>query len=212
MKLQIALDMAGLDEALAILADIGDTVDIVEVGTPWIIREGIRNVTILKEKFPALSILADLKIMDAGKLEAGDAFEAGADIVTVMAVAHDPTVAGAVEAAEKHGGAIMADLLATADPAARALDMERLGVRHVCVHTAFDLQASGCEPLEELIVVSKAVTRAGVAVAGGVNLANLPEIARHNPGIVVVGGSLTNLASPERRDAALKMKAILDHA
>lgn len=210
MKLQIALDMFGLDEALAILDDVGDAVDIVEVGTPWIIREGLKNVTLLKKRFPGLEILADTKIMDAGRLEAADAFAAGADIVTAMGAAYDETIAGAVEAAEKAGGKIMVDLLAVADPAARAVAVRKLGARYACVHTAFDIQHAS-DPLEELTLVSAALGKTGVAVAGGVKPETLAAIAACGPDIVIVGGALTGAASGDRRKIATAMKAVMNN-
>ena len=45
---------------------------------------------------PTATLLADLKIVDAGELEAQIGFDAGADIVTVLGVAHDVTIQGAL--------------------------------------------------------------------------------------------------------------------
>lgn len=212
MKLQIALDTLDMDAAVAALDEIRDAIDVVEVGTPWIIREGLRPVAELKRRYPELTVLADLKIMDAGEYEAGLAFAVGADIVTVMAVAHDATVAGAVAAARGAGGKILADLLATRDPAARAGEAAALGVDYVCVHTGFDVQAS-CDPLSDLAAVSGAVSGVAVAVAGGINPGNIGAVARLSPALVVVGGALTGLAGkPALRETALGMKEALRHA
>jgi len=65
-------------------------VDIIEAGTPLIKQEGLRIISILKECFPEKLILADMKTMDAGGLEAKLAYDAGADLVTVLAVATTP--------------------------------------------------------------------------------------------------------------------------
>ena len=210
MKLQIALDMVTMEQAVDILDDVHEIVDIVEVGTPWIIRDGLKSVSELKRRYPRLEVLADLKIMDAGRHEAKSAFAAGADIVTVMGVGYDETISGAIGAAGEHGGKIMVDLLATGNPAARARQVQELGADYVCVHTAFDIQASN-DPLSELIDVSRSVDTAGIAVAGGVKLATLPGIVKHNPAIVIVGGALTNLKPPALRETAAKMKEILRH-
>ena len=74
----------------------------------------------IKTRFPDKKCLADLKIMDAGKIEATSAFQRGADIVTVLGCADDQTVRGALEAAEAHGGLLMADLINVRDPVGRA--------------------------------------------------------------------------------------------
>jgi len=94
--LQLALDFVELEEALGLLEKVHSFVDIVEIGTPTIIRYGVEAVRRVKQSFPQKLVLADLKIMDAGEGEARLAFEAGADVVTVMAVAHDETILGAV--------------------------------------------------------------------------------------------------------------------
>lgn len=211
MKLQLALDTVAMEQAAEILDAVHECIDIVEVGTPWIIRDGLRSVSELKKRYPGLEVLADLKIMDAGLYEAGSAFAAGADIVTVMGVAHDETIAGAVQSAKEHDGAVMVDLLAAGDPAKRAMRMRELGADYVCVHTAFDVQAS-CDPLEELALVSKAVHSSCIGVAGGVKLETLAAIVGHRPAIVIVGGALTNLALPALRETATRMKEIIKHA
>lgn len=50
-----------------------------------------------------MMILADTKIVDGGKLECEDACKAGADIVTVLAVADNATVRGVVDTAHRYG-------------------------------------------------------------------------------------------------------------
>ncbi len=47
---------------------------------------GIAAVTAIKAAHPDKLVFADLKTADAGELEAELAFEAGADLVTVMGV------------------------------------------------------------------------------------------------------------------------------
>lgn len=65
------------------------------------INEGLRAVKEIKAEFPSLKVLADLKIMDAGRYEVMKASEAGADIITVLGVSDDSTIRGAVEEARK---------------------------------------------------------------------------------------------------------------
>ena len=86
MKLQVALDTLSLEECIQLLDEIKDSIEVIEVGTPFIIEEGMLPVKTLKEKYPQLEVLADCKIMDAGEFEATKCFEAGADIVTVLGV------------------------------------------------------------------------------------------------------------------------------
>lgn len=66
MKLQIAIDNASADTILDTVDKIADIIDIVEVGTPMIIRDGQRAVHLVKEKHPELTVLSDSKIVDGG--------------------------------------------------------------------------------------------------------------------------------------------------
>jgi 3-hexulose-6-phosphate synthase len=49
----------------------------------------------VKAAYPDKLVFADMKTMDAGELEADLAFNAGADIMTVLGSAGDSTIAGA---------------------------------------------------------------------------------------------------------------------
>lgn len=195
MKLQIALDTLTLDQCIQLLEETQDFVDIVEIGTPFIIEEGLHPLRALKKRFPKLEFLADVKIMDAGELEATSCFKAGADIVTVLGVTHDVTISGALKAAKVYGGKIMIDMIGVQDIEKRVVELEALGVDILCVHTAFDVQETGHNPLNELKRMNSVITKAQRAVAGGVKLSTVDEIVKEGIDIVVVGGAISNAAN-----------------
>lgn len=209
MELQLALDLVSLEEGLDIIDSLEGLVDIVEIGTPMIFRYGLKAVESVKNRFPRQRVLADLKIIDSGRIEAEDGFKAGAEFVTAMAAGHDSTIANVVAAARDCGGKVLVDLLAIRNPAQRAREILALGVDYACVHTARDAQDEGGDPLAELVDVSRAVGGEHVAVAGGVNLDSLPKMAAYRPQIVIVGLALANAAMPARRDIAEKMKGMM---
>ena len=210
MKLQLALDVDSLAAARAVLEKAADLVDIAEVGTPLILRTGTEAVTALKREYPRLSILADFKIMDAGEMEAAIAFEAGADIVTVLAAAETVTIQRACEAARRAGREVMADLIAVADPARRAVEVMDAGAGILCCHVAFDRQSAGADPAQELAAVRAALPRARVAVAGGMTPAAVAQVRALKPEIVIVGGWVTRAADP--RSAAAALRSALDQS
>ena len=78
MKLQLALDDITLEDALSLVRTVRDYIDIIEIGTPFVIEYGMEAVRVMKKEFPEKEILADLKIMDAGDYEAEEALKAGA--------------------------------------------------------------------------------------------------------------------------------------
>ena len=157
MKLQLALDSNNSQEAKRLLEKVSDLVDIVEVGTPLLMKEGVKVVTEIKDAHPQLEMLADLKIMDAGDIEARIGFEAGADIVTVLGVAHDVTIRRAVDQARALSKQVMIDLIAVGDIQTRINQLDAIAPDYCCVHTAFDLQDRGMDPLREIQLVQSAL-------------------------------------------------------
>ena len=104
MKLQLALDFVdSIDKAVAMVENVKQSIDIIEIGTPFIVNEGMRGVKMMKANFPNKEILADIKIMDGGFYEAEMAFKAGADYITVLAVADLVTIKNCVKAGKIYG-------------------------------------------------------------------------------------------------------------
>jgi 3-hexulose-6-phosphate synthase len=207
MRLQLALDIYDISQSLTILKDLHDVVDIVEIGTPFIIRDGVHAVKAVKDAYPNLCVLADLKIMDGGYDEAKMAFEAGADIVTVLAAAENITIQNVVKAGREYKKEVMADLIAVPDLKKRAMELDGFGLDYICVHTAFDIQHTGRSPLEDLKQLKSVVKNTKAAVAGGVKVATLPDVVAQQPDIVIVGMGISG--QPDMRGVAKRMKEII---
>lgn len=207
MKLQIALDMVSAETGLKLVSEIHDVIDIVEVGTPMIVREGMFPVRLFKTRYPNMTVLADVKIVDGGDMESADAFEAGADLVTVLAVADNATIQSVVHTAKKLGKQVMADLICIDDVEKRAKELDEMGVNYVCVHTAHDVQDSGKTPFDELKRVVAVLKNAKAAVAGGINQQTIPLAKQSGPEIIVAGAALAN--AKNLRAAVLEMKGAL---
>ncbi len=207
MKLQAALDTLALKDCVRLLEETKGSIDIAEVGTPFVIEEGMRPVKEFKAKFPEIEVLADVKIMDAGEYEADKCFEAGADICTVLGVANNATIEGVVRSAKKHGRKVMVDMIEVPDLAKRAAEIDAMGVDYICVHTAFDVQKTGKDPLDDLKIVNKVLKHAKSAVAGGVKLATIDDIVAEGAEIIVVGGYICN--AEDRAATARELKAHL---
>jgi 3-hexulose-6-phosphate synthase len=205
IKLQLALD-GSLEAAFTLLQDTHRYIDQIEIGTPLVYQEGMAAVRKIKAANPDHSLLADLKIIDAGNEEAALAFAAGADYVTVLGVAADATVRGVTGAARQYGGRVMADLICVGDPVARGRQLLDLGCDVLCLHTAYDLQPSVASPLEELALMRRQLPSGPLAIAGGVNLDNVGSIVPYRPDIIVVGGTIARAADPSAIARAIKQK------
>jgi 3-hexulose-6-phosphate synthase len=210
MKLQLSLDRVDLNEALCYIEETKNSIDIVEVGTPLALKCGVKAISFIKEKFPGKELLADFKIMDGGNYEASIAFDAGADIVTVLGVSRDATIAGAISAARKYQGKIMVDLIGVVEIEKRIPLIEKLGVDYLCVHTAMDAQNGVNNPIVQFILARKIVTTTKLAIAGGLNIRNIGAVVSYKPDIVIVGAGITS--EPDRAKAAADIKRLLSGA
>ncbi|GAB3186725.1 3-hexulose-6-phosphate synthase [Nesterenkonia suensis] len=189
MKIQFAMDTLTTEQALEWAAAAAPHVDILELGTPLIKSEGLRAVTAVKEAHPDKVVFADLKTMDAGALEAEIAFAAGADLVTVLGTADDSTIAGAVEAARRHGKGVVVDLIGVKDKAHRAQEVVELGAELVEMHAGLDEQAQEGYSLDDLLTAGRA---SGVpfSVAGGVSASTVADVQAAGAQIAVAGGAI----------------------
>ncbi|GAA2658469.1 3-hexulose-6-phosphate synthase [Streptomyces lunalinharesii] len=203
MQLQAAMDVTTTRQALDLAAKVAPWVDILELGTPLIKNEGLGAVRAVKDAHPLTTVFADLKTADAGELEADLAFGAGADLVTVLGTAGDSTIAGAVRAAERHGKAVVVDLIGVADKAGRARSATGLGARFVEMHAGLDEQAEPTFSFQRLLDAGR---ESGVpfSVAGGVNATTLVAVRDAGALVAVVGGALYNAPDPARAAQALR--------
>ena len=99
MELQLAIDLLNKEDAAELANKVKDYVDIVEIGTPIVINEGLPAVQHLNDNIDSVKVLADLKIMDAADYEVSQAVKFGADIVTILGVAEDASIKAAVDEA-----------------------------------------------------------------------------------------------------------------
>lgn len=205
-QLQIAVDVLSTEEMIKIADLVYPNFDILEIGTCLIIEEGLFVVEVAKARYPDKKCLADIKIMDAGQIEATSGFERGSDIVTVLAAADDKTILDALEIAAKYGKQIMVDMLNVPDPVLRAAELENLGVQLICLHTAYDLQESGIDPTAHLAAVRTAVN-CTIAVAGGIKLDNVADAIAAGADIAIVGGAITK--HPQPKDTSVEFFRLL---
>lgn len=209
MKLQVALDVKTTDDALAIMAKVAPWIDIIEIGTPLVVAEGARVCRVLKDAYPDKELLFDAKIMDGGRSLSEMGFKNGADIVTVLGITNDSTVAGAVKCAERYGGYICADTIGIkADELpGRTHELEELGCGSVAVHTAHDMLGTIDTPIEALKVIKANLTPGSgclSVITGGVKPEAMPEIVAAGPDIVICGSGICKAEDPAQVARVLK--------
>jgi 3-hexulose-6-phosphate synthase len=207
MKLQVAMDLLTVEDALELAGKVAEYVDIIELGTPLIKSAGLAAVTAVKGAHPDKIVFADMKTMDAGELEADIAFKAGADLVSVLGSADDSTIAGAVKAAQAHSKGIVVDLIGVADKVTRAKEARALGAKFVEFHAGLDEQAQPGYDLSGLLNAGEEA-RVPFSVAGGVNLSTINAVQRAGADVAVAGSAIYSAADPALAAKELKASII----
>ncbi|MBM7704387.1 3-hexulose-6-phosphate synthase [Metabacillus iocasae] len=202
MNLQLALDRLTRDECFQLLKETEPYVDWIEIGTGVIKEYGMEIVREVKECYREKVIVADMKTCDAGTHEAIQAFEAGADITTVMAFSADQTILDTLEVAKRYNKQIMIDLLGVTNQN-RLIELQRLGVNLVSLHFGKDMQKQG-ELGAEQLAFTTGFPDVKVAVAGGINVTSLPRVLKTNPHTVIVGSAITKADNPKQTAAHMK--------
>jgi 3-hexulose-6-phosphate synthase len=195
---QISLDLTNIDEALETAAlALRAGVDWLEAGTPLILAEGLHGVRALRQAFPQVPIVADLKTMDGGYLEAEMMAKAGATHVVVMARAHPETIRCVVKAGADFGCQVMGDNMICQDMIVSAKLLEDLGCHYVIHHIGYDerrgIAAAGQRmpsPLDQLRQVVNAVS-IPVQAVGGLSLEQAIQCPQYGAPLVVLGAPLT---------------------
>ncbi len=217
---QISLDVTNIPEALetAEMA-LGAGVDWLEAGTPLIIAEGMNGVRALRARFPGVPIVADLKTMDGGWLEAQMMAQAGATHVVVMERAHPETIKIVVKAGRDFGVRVMGDNLGADDMVAAARRLEDLGCDYVIHHIGYDerrgIVAGGgiCPgPLDRLREITQIVS-VPVQAVGGLSTEQAMRTPEYGAPLVVLGAPLTIEADSFKAaggDIANKLRLICD--
>ncbi len=210
MKLQLALDTPDLTHELELAGKVAGYVDLIEAGTPLLIREGIRAVRELRRRHRGRPIVADIKVIDAGEPIAELAFAAGATVVTVLGNASDELIERVVRSAQRYDGQVMADSLSVLNITERARQLRELGVNSLCVNRRGFKRAKGLNREERINMIGELVEKIELPVflAGGIDTAELALLRELPLAGVIVGAAIAKTPSPA--DAAKKMRAILD--
>src|ERR1041384_4662597 len=194
---QISLDLTNIDEALETAAmAMRAGVDWLEAGTPLILAEGLHGVRALRQNFPGIPIVADLKTMDGGYLEAEMMAKAGATHVVVMARAHPETIKIVVKAGRDYGIKVRGDTLGCPDMVAGAKQLEDLGCDFVIHHIGYDerrgIAAAGHRMPSPLAQLRDGVAAGNLPVqaGGGLTLEQAVRAPEYGAPLVVIGAPL----------------------
>lgn len=217
-QIQVALDM---DADVKTICDIAvksyaGGARIIEAGTPAIKRHGTdtlipalkRRITdyCKRKRVPDESvIMADLKTMDVGNLEARIAYRAGAEIVNVLGIGTIHKIKEALSEAIRKDKAICIDLIQCEDPIAKIDEYTKAfkGFEDwvmIGLHRAISEQIKGRGIYDEKELIKTAKERAGkflLSVAGGIKEGTAKDVVSTGADICVVGRAIYSSSDPE---------------
>ena len=195
--MQVALDLTDLAKAVKLAEDLCRAgARLIEAGTPLIKSWGLFSVQALKRACPEAEVVADLKTMDTGSLEARLARIFGADRATVLAAADFSTIEDFVHEARSLGLKSVVDAISVG--VERLIEvLVRVKPDYVLLHIGIDVQSRRGADLSRLIEAASRIRGSGVrvGVAGGIN-ADMARGLRGIVDLVVVGRAIVSAPDP----------------
>jgi len=198
--LQISLDAPVLENAKKVISQLpGSDRLIIEVGTPLIKRYGTRVIGDLRQVAKASFMVADLKTLDVGKVEADIAYEDTADAVVAAGLAPPETLDAFVHEAKRLGIYAVIDMLNVEDVLEKLQSLKEFP-DIVILHRGIDQESGRTSGLERIQMMRKAFPNKKflIAVAGGIVPETAKEALAQGADILVVGRYVTQSKDIER--------------
>ena len=198
--LQVALDLVDMGKVASVLKELpANDHLIIEAGTPLIKKFGLSVITEIRKLRPNSFIIADMKILDTGNLEARMAADAAADAVVISGLAPTSTLEKAIAEARKVGIYSVVDMLNVQNPV-KVIEKLKVKPDIVELHRAIDTD-DAAHAWGDIAAIKKAAGgKLLVATAGGVRVNVVKDALKAGADILVVGRAIT--ASKDIKRAA----------
>ncbi|MEM3382875.1 MAG: bifunctional 5,6,7,8-tetrahydromethanopterin hydro-lyase/3-hexulose-6-phosphate synthase [Nitrososphaerales archaeon] len=188
--LEVALDVPDWRRVEGIIRALprSDAI-IIEAGTPLIKRYGVEVVQKIHQLRPESVVIADLKTLDTGNLEARIAGDATADIISFSGLAPINTMEKFMEECKKIGALSLMDTINVPNPV-EILKKLRIKPDIVELHRAIDVEHEeyAWGNIKEIKEICGNVL---IAVAGGIRVSNVKNALKAGADIIVVGRAIT---------------------
>jgi bifunctional enzyme Fae/Hps len=197
---QIALDNPSLENAKKILSQLpGSDRIIVEVGTPLIKRYGTRIINDLRAVAKDFFMIADLKTLDVGKVEADIAYEDTADSVVASGLAPPETLDAFIHEAKRMGIYAFVDMMNVEDIMSKLKALKEFP-DVIILHRGIDQETGRSSGLERIKLIRDAFPdkKFLIAVAGGIVPETAKEALEKGADILIVGRYITQSKDIER--------------
>jgi len=188
--LEVALDIPDWRRVEGIIRALprSDAI-IIEAGTPLIKRYGVEVVQKIHQLRPESVVIADLKTLDTGNLEARIAGDATADVIGFSGLAPINTMEKFMEECKKIGSLSLMDTINVSNPV-EILKKLKIKPNILELHRAIDVENEefAWGNIKEIREVCGNVL---IAVAGGIRVKNVENALKAGADIIVVGRAIT---------------------
>ncbi|MGB9660078.1 MAG: bifunctional 5,6,7,8-tetrahydromethanopterin hydro-lyase/3-hexulose-6-phosphate synthase [Nitrososphaerales archaeon] len=188
--LEVALDIPDWRRVEGIIRALprSDAI-VIEAGTPLIKRYGVEAVQKIHQLRPESVVIADLKTLDTGNIEARIAGDATADVIGFSGLAPINTMEKFMEECKKIGALSLMDTINVPNPV-EILKKLKNKPDIVELHRAIDVEHEeyAWGNIKEIKEVCGNVL---IAVAGGIRVSNVKNALKAGADIIVVGRAIT---------------------
>ncbi|MFA4878381.1 MAG: bifunctional 5,6,7,8-tetrahydromethanopterin hydro-lyase/3-hexulose-6-phosphate synthase [Methanoregula sp.] len=189
--LQVACDIVDLGKLTSVLSALPENDHLlIEAGTPLVKKFGLNVISEIRKIKPNAFIIADMKILDTGNLEARMAGDATADAVVVSGQAPNSTIEKAIIEAKKIGIYSVIDMLNVTNPV-KLIQSLKVKPDIVELHRAIDVEETA-HAWGDIAALKKAAGgKLLVATAGGIRTSVVKDALKAGADILVVGRAIT---------------------
>lgn len=196
MKLQVSFDMIDLNKAIDIASIIKPYVDILEVGSPLIYKEGVKAIEEFKKKFPKKEIFADAKLVDRVENTIKIFANAGTNYISILAGTSNSTIQNASKMAHSNNIKIALDFVDAYSMGQSAMDAKALDIDLIIFHGPHE-STKLTELLEEWENV-RGNTTLPIFISGGITKNNINKVISLKPQGIIIGRAITQADNPAK--------------
>lgn len=206
VKLEIFYNSADLDEALRIASQTAHYADALHLGNLLLLSNGPRAISRFREAFPGKDLMLDTKFSEHWAVNIDFFAQQGITQVSVLAGINNKVIQQLTTAAHEKKISVALDLIACLAPEQGVFDAQALDVDLIIYRNP--LLKDDSVSLGERWASVRGNTSLPIYIAGNIALDALPAIKDMSPEGIIVGGLITNAASPG--EMAEKIKNIID--
>jgi 3-hexulose-6-phosphate synthase len=193
--LQVALDYLDGTNVLYFAESIQEYVDIFDIGTLLLKREGVRIIRRFREAFPDKLIFADTKTLDLGQLEARMVFDAGADMMGVCGAASDRTIELAIKEGRLCEKTVLVDLIGMEASYRQIKRLSYFQPDYLMIHSGVDEWHSENTLFQKVEIIAQ-ICPIPLVLSGGIQLDDIPYLLVFQPAIIVIGSAISMSPDP----------------